>query len=335
MRLALVALALLTVAVYWPGLHGPFVYDDWHHVANNDFVIGDQPISLTQTARALTLGSFRANYRFWGADTFSFHVTNLMFHLLNGFLLFELAAALGLSAVFAIFAVGAFWLHPLNAEAVLYISGRSELMATMGILGSSLGLIRRKYIIAVLYALFGIFSKEIAFVIPILWLLVIERFNWAVPRWVKWLPVLCFALICALYSKPIADTITANGIGLPSEAYAVASLLCRVLIPYGLTPDHDFYHGSPYLMVIALMILGLWPQIAWLYRQTTSGFAALWIWVLLIPHLFVEPAGYLAEHHLHGPFVGVSLLLALGAERLVNSKTIPLGENACLISRNP
>src|SRR5215469_10833857 len=91
----LIAALLLTAIVYWPGLSGAFVFDDYPNIVDN---AGVQPShanlsSLVSAAlsspssefsRPLASLSFAVNYLFTGLNPYWMKLTNLVIHLLNG-----------------------------------------------------------------------------------------------------------------------------------------------------------------------------------------------------------------------------------------------------------
>ena len=168
--IVLVAALLLTTAIYCPGLHGGFLFDDYPNIVDNH---GVQPGSATlpnlalaalsspssDFKRPLASLSFAANYLISGLDPYGMKLTNLVFHLLNGLALFALARALirtvrtdrhgpdtgsgsaervnaGVSAAFI---AGAWMLLPINLTSVLYIVQRMESMANLFVLLGMLG----------------------------------------------------------------------------------------------------------------------------------------------------------------------------------------------------
>ncbi|MBB5360681.1 hypothetical protein HDE76_003927 [Rhodanobacter sp. ANJX3] len=104
-RWLLLAAFALTAAVYWPGLHGGFLFDDYPNIVDNQ---GVQPkhtdvATLVNAAlsspssefkRPLASLSFALNYLASGLDPYGMKLTNLLIHLLNGLLVFLLARAL-------------------------------------------------------------------------------------------------------------------------------------------------------------------------------------------------------------------------------------------------
>ena len=129
----------IAVAVYWPGLTGTFLFDDFPNlsVLGN---IGDTDIyhrivrfTLTgisgPTGRPVSLLSFMINDTAWPTSAWSFKYTNLMFHLLNGALVFlliyKLFRIVGIpeSKVrwIAFFSALLWLIHPLQTSTVLYV----------------------------------------------------------------------------------------------------------------------------------------------------------------------------------------------------------------------
>jgi len=101
----LLAAFAVTIAVYWPGLSGGFLFDDYPNIVDNK---GVQPSNASFSSlvgaalsspssefkRPLASLSFAANYLISGLDPYWMKLTNLVIHLLNGLLVFLLARAL-------------------------------------------------------------------------------------------------------------------------------------------------------------------------------------------------------------------------------------------------
>lgn len=88
--------------------------------------------------RPLFILSYFIDAKTWGLDPLGFHLTNIAFHALNAFLVFTLAnrltrdARLPLATLkgLPLAAAFVFLLHPSHTEAVSWISGRADLLAT-------------------------------------------------------------------------------------------------------------------------------------------------------------------------------------------------------------
>lgn len=96
--------------------------------------------------RPLFIFSYLIDSKIWGARPLGFHLTNIIFHSLNAFLTFKLTGRMieGLTLTteskkaVSIGAGALFLLHPSHTEAVSWISGRADLIATFFCLASLL-----------------------------------------------------------------------------------------------------------------------------------------------------------------------------------------------------
>ncbi len=157
-RLAIVAPFVLVVAgtvAYWGTLDAPFIFDDGNAIVDNPHLRSLLPLSRSTTApdqstvagRPVAALSLAVNYAVSGLDPWSYHVTNIAIHIGVGLLLFgivrrtvdRLHAGAGADRPGPWFAlvVAVVWLvHPLNTEAVTYVSTRTESLAGLFMLAA-------------------------------------------------------------------------------------------------------------------------------------------------------------------------------------------------------
>lgn len=167
--LIVAAFLALTLLVYRPGLEGAFLFDDFPNIVDNPGVKPpDASIpNLVRVAmsspssefkRPLASLTFAANYLASGSNPFWMKVTNLVIHILNGYLVFLVArtilrivAARGGSTdisrgdISAALIAGAWLLLPINLTAVLYIVQRMESLANLLVLLGLLGYLKARY----------------------------------------------------------------------------------------------------------------------------------------------------------------------------------------------
>jgi len=144
--LALVFLAGLNTAAYWPSLRAPFLFDDYFNILENADVwrVGMGYAPLYKLAwprwplrRPLANLSFALNLRCFGPDPFSFHLVNLIIHLLNASMVFflirkviQLRSGKAGAALLPPLAGALFWsLHPLQTQAITYVVQRMTSLA--------------------------------------------------------------------------------------------------------------------------------------------------------------------------------------------------------------
>lgn len=156
---AAVLAAALLAAIYWPGLHGDFFFDDEPSITLSEGV-RLETFSLESLHKALASGgagpsgrpvaqlSFALNHYFSGFDPFVFKATNLAIHLVCGLLVFALARrVLGTTRppvrqsalLIASGIVTALWLlHPIQLLPVLHAVQRMTSLSAFFLLAALL-----------------------------------------------------------------------------------------------------------------------------------------------------------------------------------------------------
>jgi len=103
----LLLVLVATAVVYRPALSYWFAaVDDSLYVAQNPVLTGWHPQQLAAMWRPfaynvapLTIFSYSVDYRLWGMEPFGYHLTNLLWHLLNVLLVYRLLRAAGLGSL--------------------------------------------------------------------------------------------------------------------------------------------------------------------------------------------------------------------------------------------
>ena len=145
----LVAMAV-TVAVYWTGLHGPFLLDDAANLGDIpqwlDGKLGLASLVFERGAgtlgRPVSMASFALTSWLGGATAFSFKLGNLLVHLACGAALFGFLRQLlrldpdlrETPARYAVIVAALWLLHPLHASTVLYSVQRMAQLSTLFVL---------------------------------------------------------------------------------------------------------------------------------------------------------------------------------------------------------
>lgn len=128
---------LATLFAYAPALRGPFVFDD-RYLPFNDPNLQSRPVQdWLNSNRPLLMFTFWVNYRISELSPFSYHLLNVLLHLLTAVLVYRLVRhfveRVGTpqtnAQAIALFAAGVFALHPLHTEAVSYVASRSEALS--------------------------------------------------------------------------------------------------------------------------------------------------------------------------------------------------------------
>ncbi len=125
------------MAVYWPALNGPILFDDIGLPVFREMA-PPKWTNYLHGVRPLTNLSLHLNYLVAGRETFLYHVTNLVFHFITGglvlYLLRRLLEMTGSqereASRLALLGSLVFLFHPLQTEAVSYMASRSENLST-------------------------------------------------------------------------------------------------------------------------------------------------------------------------------------------------------------
>lgn len=201
-----VALLMALALAYLPGMHGPFVFDDFENITLNPG-IALQELDSDGLYRALMSNqsdpfrrplaslSFALNHYFSGGfeNTFSFKTTNLVIHGINALLFFVLALKLTSSPALkkrmseeqrlsiAALAAGIWALHPIQLTSVLYVVQRMNSLSALFVLAGLLLFLRGRLrleseeshakslmISGLVAGMLGITAKENAILLPFL-----------------------------------------------------------------------------------------------------------------------------------------------------------------------
>lgn len=179
-RLAVALLpSLLALGAYANALGASFVWDDHALIEEQLFVRELHPLwtyftrtfwtgSLSLTSsyyRPLTTLTYALDWALWDGGAFGFHLTNLFLHCGVVSLLFALLRRGGATPWMATSGASLFALHPRLTESVTWISGRTDVLATLAVLAAFWAWeeeTRRRRWTAALLILFGLFAKEVA-----------------------------------------------------------------------------------------------------------------------------------------------------------------------------
>jgi protein O-mannosyl-transferase len=183
-------LAGVTTLAYRPAWNGGFLWDDDAYVTSNDLLIAPDGLrriwfSFDSPSQyfPLVYTTFRIERALWGLNPAGYHVVNILLHIANALLVWQLLARLKVPGGWLAAAI--FALHPVHAESVAWITERKNVLMAVFFLVTLLAWIEfvdertmrrwRFYALAlVLYAL-ALFSKTTACTLPaalllILWL---------------------------------------------------------------------------------------------------------------------------------------------------------------------
>jgi tetratricopeptide (TPR) repeat protein len=349
-RTKLFAATLLFCAVcitYANAFWGTFQFDDFNVIVNNPR-IHSWPAwwqDLQHGIRPLLKFTYTADWTI-GLGVVGFHLTNVLIHLGNTWLVWLLARhfvanhpalnaqpALPLLPV-PFLAALLFAVHPAHSEAVTYICGRSSALMTLFYLAGMLLYVEGKtqsnklylHLLTPLCMLLALGAKETAVTYPFALLLWELHSGGSIKsalryQWSSWLLLFASAVFFLVHDGYLAQMETSAALNslqgnLATQTLAFAWLLRQWLFPLWLNIDpdlpvlHDFAGLLPHLAVLIICIVLI---IFNFFNRPWLSFALAWALLQLFPlYLFLPRIDVANDRQLY--LVSWPLALALAAE---------------------
>jgi len=292
-RLLLLAAALLA---FGASLGSGFHFDDYAIFADPALAraSGWFEIWTLRQTRPLTYLTFWFNLHTSGRDPVGYHALNLALHLGAVLLAYECLRRL-IPTRAALLAAAIFAVHPLQAESVDYIWGRSIVLAALLCLASLLAWLRGARWQAVAWFAAALLAKEEVAAFPLVLLLLDRR---------AWRPVAAMLALSLAAAVRVIFALSVTA-GAPAGAQAGISpwhyflaqgpaiwrYLRLLVIPWGFTVDPEIAVPSVWLGLLAWMALAAVLILIRRHKAAPWFFAGL---LLLLPSSSMFPAADLA-----------------------------------------
>ncbi len=340
-------LLVVVVVAYSTSLWGEFTYDDKVEVIGNRTirVLDEWQLMLRYNlSRPVTIATYALNYHFSERAPFAYHAVDVVIFGLEvglAFLLFSaIAEARNLGRPLLIGGLtAALWaVHPVNTEAVSYVTGRSEQLVGLFYLLGCWSFVRwrqvggaQHFVGAWVAVVIGAFTKEVAVTMPVAFLLIelviFRNMDWRLIRWRDHVPAVVgllafFGLRLYLYDAAVtADPPQRElGIQLWPQAEVWVRYVQLSFVPVGQSVFHYHPETGASLGSVASMFFVVGTSIFALVKARQKpllAFAWLWFALTLLPSSsFVALKETMAEHRIHLSVLGVCFVVALALERL-------------------
>lgn len=352
--------AAVVVGAYSNHFHNGFHFDDNHVIEENLFIrslsnVGSfftdastfSAVPANQTYRPLLTLSYALDYRLAGGlNPVVFHVTQLLLHLLVGagmvllgLRIMDRADPRPENRSLAWFAGVFFCVHTANTEAVNYLSSRSDVLSTLGIVASFVSYLylprSRRFHLYLLPMVLGALAKPPAVMFAPLLLVYILLFEEELPLpdvlkaesgakvWgalLRAAPALLLGVAAFSFVEGMNPAEqTYGGAGridyLRTQPWVWFHYLQLFLVPAGLTADTDWKiiqsWTDPRVFAGTVLVLAL----AWTILRTSRirqwrpvSFGLAWFALGLLPSSSIFPLAEVAnEHRIYLPFAGLVL----------------------------
>src|SRR3990172_817948 len=350
------------MAVYFQTLHYPFVFDDHYYIVDElrvKSLSGFWPPSGTRYFGFLT---FALNYHFGGLDTFGYHIVNTAIHAANSLLIFALVLLVfrtpfmeeaqklekvrGVGFAVALSSALIFAVHPVNTQAVTYITQRFASLATFFYLLSAVAYIRARLYgigfrsifflaVSVLAAVCAMKTKEISFTLPFMIALAeLAFFTGPLKKRLFWLLPIALTIFVIPLSKidgtpppAIAEETSTRAEYLFTEFRVIVTYLRLLVLPVEQALDYDYrsytsFFAAPvvasFLFLASIFALGVYL----ITRKTLlrlSGFGIIWFFLAVSIESSVIPLlrDFIFEHRVYLPGIGAFIALSTLAVFLI------------------
>ena len=354
----MILIAVVSILIFYKTCGFDFVADDWrliyykadfHKDWSNLGIVFTQPFPaetyepIPFYRPVITLANF-INFQLSAKTTYGYHLFNLGFHTLNAILLYLLIFLLFKRELLSLLTALFFAAHPIHTNSVVWISGRTDLIACFFVLLTVILFFKRKdhtgtlrfllFAGSIFTFLLALLSKEITLALP-LFLFVWDYLSERESIKKKIIPYIPFVVVAILYIILRVAVIGNLGTG---EPYTSANLFQRFLTAFAIY----FYYFKKFIFPVylnfsprvltltsifslkfwgALMFFAVVFALGLSLRKSAKevSFGIFWILVTLVPVLNLVPLyASVKEWWAYIPSIGFCLILGKLAEKGVS-----------------
>lgn len=353
----LIVIVIVGFLTYSNSLFSPFLFDDYPNIVDNpDIKISDlsfnelDPIfnGSSVNRRPIAYLTFSLNYYFSGLNVLSYHVTNIVIHILTAIFTYifiwltykNIFVDSGRIRGLALLATLLWLVHPVQIQSVTYIVQRMNSLAAMFIMAAlsfyvyarlysrNVSQKRVLFFVVLLCWLLGVGSKETAYILPML-IFIYEVI--ILKTKIRRIHFLLFLFFCAagvaVYFRDIFSFWNSLHLDyhfrnfsmserLMTETRVVIFYLSLIVLPLPsrLNLQHDFSvsHSlvDPITTGAAVILLIFFLLVAFFLRKKLQlvSFAIFWFLVGLLIESTLIPLELVFEHRLYLPSIGICML---------------------------
>jgi len=339
-----VAVLTFTALLYIRALYNGFAnWDDDYYILNNPFIRdfslnGVKAIFLSfyySNYHPLTTLTYLFEYTWCGANPFLYHLSNVLLHLLNTWLVFKVAEQLSGKKITALVVSLLFAVHPMHVESVAWISERKDVLYTLFYLLSMLVYLRylksgyqtKHYIGVLLFFVASLLSKPAAVTLPVL-LIALDAYKGrkintrSLLEKVPFLLLSLFFGILAVLSQKAGKSINDFSLSYSFAeriflfTYAIAFYIVKLVVPFSLSAMHYFpnTHGGAFpwqyyaSLPFLLFIVWLVTKRNLFQKEIVFGVFFFLITISVMLQIVSVGSAITAERYTYVPYIGLFYL---------------------------
>jgi len=340
-----IALVLLTLFVYIPGMQADFIWDDNLLLTQNRLMHDDDGLyKFWFTTRApdylpLTWTTLWLEWRCWGQDATGYHVTNIAMHAVAVLLLWMVLGRLRIPGAWL--AALIFAIHPVNVASVTWISERKNVLSIIFYLLAIFFYLQfdrrrsvRAYLLSIVMFVLALLSKASVVMLPVVLLLCawwrrqrlrLRDVAWVIPFLLLAAGISCLTVVQQQTGAIRGEVVRPEGFlsRLAAAGWIPWFYLSKVFFPHKLLmiyPRWDVDETTLISYLPGVVLLGIWVML-WVYRNGWARapfFMLSYFLAMLFPVLgFFDMAfamhSLVADHLQYLPIIGpITLTIGLG-----------------------
>lgn len=366
--LAVTAMLLLLIYAYANHFSNGFHFDDSHTIQNNIYITSIKNIPLFfkdsktfssipshQGYRPGVTTTLAIDYWLGGGlnKTFYFHLSTFIWYIALCVLFFFLVFRLlnvskkhKWNKYIALFTVGLFSVHTVNAETINYIISRSDVLSTLCILISFVVFIflpkKRKWFLYIIPLVIGLFFKETILVFaPILFVYIIlfeknmslldifriKHLKTSLITFAVVLPALLVALLFQVYTLSMAKQIELTNSPLyyvMTQPFVMFHYFTSFFLPFNLSADTDWgVITNPFddrliagvIFIITTLVIAF--RCSKKKEMKPISFGIVWFIIALLPTSIIPLSEVMNDHRMFFPYLGLTLSLCWAAGLMI------------------
>ena len=348
---AIIIILIATVIAYIPALSAGIVnWDDPDYVNQQFFsrALSDVKYLLTTPIQGnyhpLTVLSLALNFSISGMNAWSYHLLNLILHLINSVLVFRFAFLLSRDSVTSFATAILFAVHPMHVESVAWVTERKDVLYTLFFIAGLISYTRyadtgsrKQYVLTLLFLILSLLAKPAAVIFPLVLFCVdiLRKRKLTTRLFVEKVPFIVLSLALGLVTyvaqkeKGAIDvyafgTVTRIFMGF----YGIMMYFIKMIIPINLSPFYPYapinqalptdYYISPlfFVALVTLCVLS-WKK----NRVVTFGILFYIVNLLLVLQFLPVGSAIIADRYTYIPYIGLFFILGWLLSRIVKQET--------------
>jgi tetratricopeptide (TPR) repeat protein len=288
----------------------------------------------------LTIISYAIEFYFTGLSSWLYHVTNIVFHIINAILVFMLIKKLAPTSDFLPLFVAAFFaIHPMKVESVVWISERKDVLYGFFFLLSMICycnyLLSKKvgtFILSSVFFICSCLSKSAAVIIPVM----MFAFDYYFERKItiktilEKVPLLIISVIfggiAIISQKAAMPTVQIFPIDykILIVSNAFTSYILKAIVPSGLSALYPYPAEIPNAYYLSLIIAcGLIFSVIYFFKKSKAyvfGMLFFIISIILVLQIKMVGNATMADRYTYIPYIGLFFSLGILIEKIFSQQ---------------